>query len=318
MALPREAREVSDFNDLEKGLGENHPIDLQDVSEGPPKPFRDGSPPQETEDAINGQPLTIDYLQELSPDEREVVRQSDEAFIQVRQTWAGWKTVGAGLVVLRNLAMRETGSNNIMSKRYKNRFHELLEQRAYRSESMSDTTRKALLKCAELSPELDEWYDHLDEDRRLRLNHPERVLRAFRASQKRKPASRQSRRAHYEAELEKVQQDAGAAVSSRDAQIEEQQQQIGRLTKQADSAMGKDTEGGIQSIVQYVVTKCETEQKIREVIFGLNGLLGAAAVMSDQTFSIPHGKSLTKGSAEIYRGHGPRSATRSRRGDRKC
>ena len=83
--------------------------------------------------------------------------------------------------------MRETGSNNVMSKRYKMRFHELLEQRAYRSERLSDTTRKALLKCAELSPELDEWHDHLDEDRRLRLNHPVCVLRAFRKSQKHKP-----------------------------------------------------------------------------------------------------------------------------------
>jgi hypothetical protein len=225
------------------------------------------------ENAINGQPLTIDYLQQLPPDEREVVRQSDQAFIQVRQTWARWKMVRAGLVVLRDLAMRETGSNNIMSKRYRNRFHELLEHRAYCSEKMNDTTRKALLKCAELSPELDEWHDNLDEDRRLRLNHPERVLRAFRESQEHKPASRQSRRAHHEAELEKVQQEAATAVSSRDAMIEEKQQQIDRLTKQADGAIDQGTEGGVQSIVQYVVTKCETEQQIREVIDGLTAYL---------------------------------------------
>jgi hypothetical protein len=124
-------------------------------------------------DATNGQPLTIDYPNGLSPDEREIVRRSDEAFIRVRQTWARWKTVRAGLVILRDLAMRETGSSNIISKRYKNRFHELLEHRPYCSAKMNNTTRKALLKCAELCPELDEWHDHLDEDRRLRLNHPE-------------------------------------------------------------------------------------------------------------------------------------------------
>jgi hypothetical protein len=254
-------------------LGENHPIEVQDVSEGLPKPFGAGSPLPGTEDAINGQPLTIDRLQQLSPDEQEVVRQSDEAFIQVRQTWAHWKKVRAGLLILRDLAMRETGSNNIISKRYKDRLHELLEHRAYRSEKMNATTRKALLKCAELSQELDEWHDHLDEDRRLQLNHPVCVLRAFRESQNHKPASRQSRRAHHQAEREKVQQEAATAVSSRDALIEEQQQQINQLTKQADSAMGKDTEGGIQSIVQYVVKKCETNQKIREVIDGLKRYL---------------------------------------------
>jgi hypothetical protein len=273
LALPREARELNEIKDLAKGLGEIHPIEVQDVSGGPPKPFRDGSPPHETEEAINGQLLPIEDLQQLSPYEREVVRQSDEAFVQVRQTWARWKTVRAGLVVLRDLAMRETGSSNTLSKRYKNRFHELLEHRAYRSEQMNDTTRKVLLKCAELSPQVDEWHDHLDEDRRLRLNHPERVLRAFRESQDHKPASRQSRRVHLEAELEKVQQEAATAVSSRDARIEEKQQQINRLTKQADSAMGEDPDGGIQCIVQYVVTKCGTEQKIREVIDGLIGYL---------------------------------------------
>jgi hypothetical protein len=234
---------------------------------------RKESPPRVTRDAINGQQLTIGDLQQLSPDEREVVRQSEEAFIQVRQTWTGWKTVGAGLVVLRNLAMRETGSNNILSKRYKNRFHELLEQRSYRPEKMSDTTRKALLKCAELSPQLDEWHEHLDEDRRLKLNHPACVLRAFRESQGHEPARRQSHRANYEAELEMVRQEAATAVSSRDALIEEKQQQIDRPTKPADSAISGDMEPDIQSIVQYVVTKCGTEQKIREVIDALTGYL---------------------------------------------
>ena len=57
-------------------------------------------------DATNGQPLTIDYPNGLSPDEREIVRRSDEAFIRVRQTWARWKTVRAGLVILETPAIR--------------------------------------------------------------------------------------------------------------------------------------------------------------------------------------------------------------------
>jgi hypothetical protein len=176
--------------------------------------------------------------------------------------------VRAGLVILRDLAMRETGSSNVMSKRYKNRFHELLANRSYCVNKLANTTRKALLKCAELSPQIDEWHDHLDEDRRLRLNHPERVLQAFRESQKQKPA-RVSRQGHHEAELEKVQQEAAIAVSRRDALIEEKQQQIDRLTRQAESAVGVN----IQGIVQYVVTKCVTEQKIGEVIEALERYL---------------------------------------------
>jgi hypothetical protein len=238
-----------------------------------PRPAEDRSAPHVTDDAINGQLLTIGDLQQLSPDEREVVRRSDEAFM-VRQTWARWKMVRAGLVVLRDLAMREAGSKTIISKLYKNRFHELLEHRAYRSEKMNDTTRKALLKCAELLPELDEWHDHLDEDRRLQLNHPVCVLRAFRESQNYKPASRQSRRAQHEVELEKVRQEAATAVSSQDELIEEKQQQIDQLLKQNDSPRTGDNVGSdIEDVVQYVVVSCKTEQRIRDVIDGLNRYL---------------------------------------------
>jgi hypothetical protein len=42
LALPREASEVSEFNDLPKGLGEDCPIDLQGVSESLPKPSGTG------------------------------------------------------------------------------------------------------------------------------------------------------------------------------------------------------------------------------------------------------------------------------------
>jgi hypothetical protein len=39
LALPREAREVNEINNLAKGLGKNSVIDLQSVSEGRPKPL---------------------------------------------------------------------------------------------------------------------------------------------------------------------------------------------------------------------------------------------------------------------------------------
>jgi hypothetical protein len=198
-------------------------------------------------------------------------------------------------MVLRELAMRETGSVNILSMRYKDRFHDLLERRAYCSANMSASTRKALLKCAELSPELDEWYATLDEHRRGGLNHPLTVLRAFREAKDPKRASAQSRRASYEAELETVRQEAAAAISISDAQIKEQDQQIEELTKQIKPALDSASDADADTeetdhagsehpedkkdadsarIVQYVVTKCgAVEEKIREVIDGLTAYL---------------------------------------------
>ena len=285
VALPTGPRQPSKINDIAQGLGKRR------ITEGSvPIPAS-----TQTDEAGNGQPLPIDDLQGLLPNEREVVRRSDDAFNRVRQTWPNWKEVGAGLMVLRELAMRETGSVNILSKRYKDRFHDLLERRAYCSANMSASTRKALLKCAELSPELDKWYATLDEHRRGGLNHPLTVLRAFREAKDPKRASVQSRRASYEAELETVRQEAAAAISIRDAQIKEQDQQIEALAKQIKPALDSasdadaDTEEADHAgsehpedkedadsarIVQYVVTKCgAVEEKIREVIDGLTAYL---------------------------------------------
>jgi hypothetical protein len=255
-----------------------------------------GSVAARADGAVNGQPLAIDDLQGLSPHDREVVRESDEAFHWLQHpTWEHWKKVRAGLVVLRSLAMRETGSVSIRSKRYKNRMHELLEGRPYCSAKMSASTRKALLKCAELSPELDDWHAALDEDQRVRLNHPTTVLRAFQKTKDAKPASPRFRQPTRDAELETVRQEAAVAISSRDAQIREQERQIEELVKQVkpapDSACdaAADTEetdhAGAEHpehkedadsarIVQYIVTMCgAVEEKIREVIDGLTAYL---------------------------------------------
>src|SRR4051812_7674721 len=179
-----------------------------------------------TENRPNGH---IDGLENLSADERAIVRQSDEAFVDVSRTWSHWMKVRAGLAILRDVAMRETGSRNDMSKLHKNRFHELLACCSYRN--MADTTTKVLLSCADVAPAIDDWHAGLSEDRRLRLNHPDTVLRAFREEHNPKQAPRLSRRESREAELESVWQQAAAAMSAKDAQIKERDKQIEKLTK---------------------------------------------------------------------------------------
>ena len=228
--------------------------------------------PTNAEGAVNGESLPIDSLQSLAPEEREIVRQSEVAFVRVRATWECWKQVRAGLVVLRDLAMREAGANDPKSKLYKDRFHELLEQRAYCSGKMEPSTRKALLKCAELASQIDEWHDRLGEHRRLRLNHPVSVLNAFRKSQEPPSSPDQPRRTKHELELEKVRQEAVAAVSSRDERIIELQQQIDSLSKPVETF--EAAESDIDTAVQHVVAMCGgADIKIRQVINALTACL---------------------------------------------
>lgn len=169
--------------------------------------------------------------------------------------------------------MREAGANDPKSKLYKNRFHELLEQREYRSAKMDPSIRKALLKCAELAPEIDEWHDHLDEHRRLRLN-PINVLHAFRKSQEPPSPPNQSLRAKHELELETVRQEAAAAVSSRDERISGLQQQIDELSNNVD--IPDAAESDVNAVVQYVIATCGgAETKIKKVTEALIAYLEA-------------------------------------------
>jgi hypothetical protein len=266
MALPREAQEDNKTNGLQEGLGESSLIDFQDISGELPKPDHSEPPPHSVESAVNGQPLAIDPLEALPLDERTIIRESDEAFTRVRQSWTDWQAVGEGLLVLRRLAMREVGASNPASKLYKNRFHELLEGRPYCSRNMSPTTRKALLTCVEAELAIEQWRENLDEDRRARLNHPVAVLRAYREHQKGHRAPGKSRQARHEVEIETVTQEAATAVSSRDNVIAQQTKRIEELEQTEAASANADFDRDVEAIVQYVVTRCETPQKIRDVI----------------------------------------------------
>lgn len=228
--------------------------------------------PNPAGEAANGESLAIDGLPSLAPEECEIVRQSDLAFVRVRQTWESWKLVRAGLVVLRNLAMREAGANDPKSKRYKDRFHKLLEYRAYSSARMDPSTRKALLKSAELAPQIDEWHDQLDEHRRLRLNHPVSVLCAFREFQKPRGTPTQANGNKHERELETVRQEAATAVSSRDERIGVLQKEIDKLSKRVD--IPQPGESDVETIAPRVIAMCGGDgSKIRQVIDALNAHL---------------------------------------------
>jgi hypothetical protein len=152
---------------------------------------------------------------------------------------------------------------------YKDRFHQLLEQRAYRSTKMDASTRKALLKCAELAPEIDDWHDRLDERRRLRLNHPINVLQAFRKAQQPRSPSDQSTRAKHELEIEKVRQEAAVAVSSRDERIDELQRQVNDLSQRVGISEVA-AESDANTVVRYVIAVCDgSKTKIKQVIDAL-------------------------------------------------
>ena len=98
------------------------------------------------------------------------------------------------------------------------------------------------------------------------------MLSAFQKSRDPKADDARSRQIRHEAELEKVIQDAAAAVAWRDKQLEEKERQIEQPTTRANTATDSATE--VDTLVQYVIARCgSVEHKIREVIDGLTAYL---------------------------------------------
>src|SRR5689334_15979328 len=69
VALPRVLHEAGISNGLDEGLGKTHPTDIHSLSAQSPKPSDE---PHADAAEVNGQHLTIDVLDQLTPAEREI------------------------------------------------------------------------------------------------------------------------------------------------------------------------------------------------------------------------------------------------------
>jgi hypothetical protein len=124
----------------------------------------------------------------MREDERDrVCRQGTEAWRRLKKekSWGDWLKVGEALQVGREWAMNQAGANRPWGKGYNTAFGEWLMK--YKLDDMDKGDRSRLFDVMDNLPQIEEWRQTLAMTERLRLNHPNAVLRKCKAFMKPEP-----------------------------------------------------------------------------------------------------------------------------------
>ena len=116
-----------------------------------------------------------------------VVRQGTEAWRRLKKdkNYGDWIKVGEAHQVGREWAMNQAGSNKPEGKAYNVAFGEWLSR--YKFDDMDKGNRSRLFELMENLPQIEEWRRTLPLSERLKLNHPNAVLRKWKAFMKPEP-----------------------------------------------------------------------------------------------------------------------------------
>jgi hypothetical protein len=116
-------------------------------------------------------------------DDEQVMQRGAEAWLRLKQSndWDDWRRVGAALQTGRGAAMHEVGADRPAGSRYNAAFGAWL--RRYKLDDIDKSTRARLLTVMANLPTIEAYRAGLEPDERLKLNHPNSVLRRFKAAQ---------------------------------------------------------------------------------------------------------------------------------------
>jgi hypothetical protein len=114
-------------------------------------------------------------------DVERVCRQGLEAWKRLKKdkNWADWRKVGEALIVGRDFAFKAAGVNRPQGKGYNLAFGEWLQR--YKLDDMDKGTRSRLFEVMDNLGQIEDWRQTLPLNLRLSLNHPNAVLRKWKA-----------------------------------------------------------------------------------------------------------------------------------------
>jgi hypothetical protein len=110
----------------------------------------------------------------------QIVRLGQEAMARQRRGYDDWLAIAEALQFGRAQVMREVHSNEPRGSRYEKAIAEWLITNSF--QEIDKGTRSRLLECLEHRVEIDKWRQRLTAAERFRFNHPNVVLRKWKAS----------------------------------------------------------------------------------------------------------------------------------------
>jgi hypothetical protein len=126
-------------------------------------------------------PLIADGFSQLNPlPISEVVRLGQEAMERKRRGWEDWLAIGKALEAGRAEVMRSLHTNEPCGRRFEKAMGEWLI--ANRFKEINKATRSQLLDCLKHKIEIEKWRAQLTDSERWKFNHPDTVLKKWKAS----------------------------------------------------------------------------------------------------------------------------------------
>jgi hypothetical protein len=114
-----------------------------------------------------------------SPDS-EIVRLGQEAMARKRRAWADWLAIAAALDVGRTDLMRALHTNEARGRRFEKAMGDWLVAHGFKE--IDKGTRSRLLDCLKHKVEIQTWRSRLTDSERFAFNHPDTVLRKWKAA----------------------------------------------------------------------------------------------------------------------------------------
>jgi hypothetical protein len=146
------------------------------VNIGPAAPDQGGE--------VLGRPVetpTDDELSQLNPSPiSKIVRLGQEAMVRKRRAWDDWLAIAEALQVGRAEVMHELHTNDPHGRRYEKAMSNWLIAHSFNE--IDKGIRKRLLDCLKHKIEIAEWRARLTDAERFSFNHPDTVLRKWKAA----------------------------------------------------------------------------------------------------------------------------------------
>jgi hypothetical protein len=115
-----------------------------------------------------------------SPLVSEVVRLGQEAMARKRRVWEDWLAIAEALLVGRTDVMRTLHTNEATGRRFEKAMGDWLIAHSFKE--IDKGTRSRLLDCLKHKVEIEKWRSRLTDAERFKFNHPDAVLRKWKAS----------------------------------------------------------------------------------------------------------------------------------------
>lgn len=141
----------------------------------------------------------------MADDGIELVTIARDAWVKVvHQTWDGWLAVGRAYQHGSRLAMHVAGSNRPFGRGYQRAFSAWATRTGFDVIALDAPTRSALAAILDHLEDVETWRATIPQNKRLRLNHPTTVLKAWRAATRPRDANATPPAQPMKAELQRL------------------------------------------------------------------------------------------------------------------